>query len=325
LQDKNWSSKRTVGLVLGSGSSRGWAHIGVIEALEEANIPIDCIAASSIGSYVGAIYASGNLSSLKNFVIKMDGKKVFSYFDIVLPRSGLLNGTKRLKELFSIHTGATDFSDLNIPVAMLATDLETGGKVVLNSGSLLDALRATMSIPGIFVPARVNNRWLVDGGVVDPVPVTVARAMGVDIVIAVDLNGKSVHGEERKKESEYSEKHANCHDVGKNELIEKLTAYYRNAGASFKNTISEILRSESSVPSILETVNSSIRIMADRMTRRNLSVDPADVLIQPNLGELKMLDFDQVEETIEQGYVAAREKILNIRDLLELPPLTIPR
>ena len=108
--------RKTVGLVLGSGSSRGWAHIGAIEALEEENIPIDFVAGSSIGSYVGALYASGSLKSLKEFVLKMDGKRVFSYFDVVFPRSGLFDATKKLKELFSIHTDVNDFSKLNIPV-----------------------------------------------------------------------------------------------------------------------------------------------------------------------------------------------------------------
>ena len=111
-------SRKTVALVLGSGSSRGWAHIGVIEALEEEKIPIDYIAGCSIGSYVAAIYASGGFKSLKEFVLRMDGKKVFSYFDVVFPRSGLLNGTKRLKELYSMHADAADFSDLKIPLMM---------------------------------------------------------------------------------------------------------------------------------------------------------------------------------------------------------------
>jgi NTE family protein len=171
------SLRKTVGLVLGCGSTRGWAHIGAIEALEEANIPIDLIVGCSVGSYVGAIYASGSIKSLREFVLKMDGKKVFSYFDIVLPRSGLLDGTKKLKELFSIHTAAQDFSELKIPVMMVATDLDTGKKVVLKSGNILTALRASMSTPGLFAPAKVKTRWLVDGGLVDPVPFSVARAM----------------------------------------------------------------------------------------------------------------------------------------------------
>jgi NTE family protein len=117
-KEKTMSSRKTVGLALGSGSSSGWAHIGAIEALEEENIPIDYVAGSSVGSYVGALYASGSLKSLKEFVLRMDGKKVFSYFDVVFPRSGILDGTKRLKELFSTHTAVEDFSELKIPVMM---------------------------------------------------------------------------------------------------------------------------------------------------------------------------------------------------------------
>jgi predicted acylesterase/phospholipase RssA len=179
--------RKTVALVLGSGSSRGWAHIGAIEALMDAGIPIDYISGCSVGSYIGAIYASGGLASLKDFVVSMDGKKVFSYFDVVFPRFGLLDG-KKVDELFSMHTSVKRFSELSVPVTMVATDLQRGEKVVLKSGNLLKALRATMSVPGLFAPAWVKGRWLVDGGVVDPVPVGVARATEADVVIAVDLN-----------------------------------------------------------------------------------------------------------------------------------------
>jgi len=181
-------SQKTVGVVLGSGSSRGWAHVGAIEALEKEKIPIDLIAGCSVGSYVGAIYASGGLESLKDFILRMNGQKIFSYFDVVLPRSGLLDGTRKLREFLSGHTDAETFGDLKIPLMMVATDLESGDKVVFNSGNLFNALRATMSMPGLFAPAKVHGRWLVDGGLVDPVPVGVARAMGADVVIAVDLN-----------------------------------------------------------------------------------------------------------------------------------------
>jgi len=317
LQNESMSYRKAVGLVLGSGSSRGWAHIGAIEALEEANIPIDCIAGSSIGSYVGAIYASGSITSLKHFVLRMDGKKAFSYFDIVLPRSGLLDGTKKLKELFSMHTDVNDFSDLNIPIAMVATDLETGRKIVLNSGNLLEALRATMSIPGIFAPARVKNRWLLDGGVVDPVPVGVARAMGADVVVAVDLNGEFASTRKRKKQTVHIEKKPDAQDKSNDELTRKLAAFYKNAGSSFKNTINELITRERPTPDIIETVMTSIRIMENRITRMNLAVTPPDILIQPRLGELKMLDFDQVEHTIEEGYIGVKEKIEDIKTLVE--------
>ncbi|MBW1866790.1 MAG: patatin-like phospholipase family protein [Deltaproteobacteria bacterium] len=314
------SSRKSVGLVLGSGSSRGWAHIGVIEALEEENIPIDYIAGCSVGSYVGAIYASGSLKSLKDFVLRMDGKKVFSYFDVVFPRSGFLNGTKKVKELFSMHTDVEDFSQLNIPLLMVATDLETGDKVVLRSGNLLNALRATMSIPGLFAPAGVKGRWLVDGGLVDPVPVGLARAMGPDVVIAVDLNSGLMSRKDRKKnrkKTALTEKKTDDQHKYKNELVKKLADYYENAGLNLKNKINELLRKESSVPDIMETITTSIGIMQERMTRINLAVEPPDILIQPRLGELKMMDFDHVEHAIEEGYSGVKLKMEDIRALLE--------
>jgi len=311
------SHRKTVGLVLGCGSSRGWAHIGAIEALEEENIPIDFIVGCSVGAYVGAIYASGNIKSLKEFVLKMDGKKIFSYFDIVLPRSGILDGTKRLRELFSIHTDVQDFSELKKPVMMVATDLEKGQKVVLNSGNLLPALRASMSMPGLFAPAKVKNRWLVDGGLVDPVPVSVARSMGADIVIAVDLSSGTISQKKRETQEIQSEETPVKQEVHKNELIDKLSTYYESAELSFKNKISDLFKKEASTPDIIETVTTSINIMQDRITRVNLAVTPPDVLIQPHLGDLKMLDFDQVEHTIEEGYTKAKEKMDDIRTMIE--------
>ncbi len=312
------SQRKTVGLVLGCGSSRGWAHIGAIEALEEENIPIDFIVGCSVGAYVGSIYAGGSIQSLKEFVLKMDGKKVFSYFDIVLPRSGILDGTKRLKELFSIHTDVQDFSELNIPVMMVATDLETGKKVVLKSGDILDALRASMSMPGLFAPAWVKDRWLVDGGLVDPVPVSVARAMGADIVVAVDLSSGTVSKKKRQKQKTQSEEIPLKQAVHKNELIKKLSAYYESAELSFKSKINDLFKKEAFTPDIIETVTTSVAIMQDRITRINLAVTPPDVLIRPHLGELKMLDFDQVEHVIEEGYTKAKEKIGDIRAMIEM-------
>jgi NTE family protein len=315
------SSRKTVSLVLGSGSSRGWAHIGAIEALEGGHIPIDSIVGCSIGSYVGAIYAAGGIQSLKEFVLRMDGKKVFSYFDIVLPRSGLLNGTKKLRELYSMHTNARDFAELQVPVMMVATDLETGAKVVLNSGSIMEALRATMSIPGIFAPARVKNRWLVDGGLVDPVPVDVARATGAEVVIAVNLASRIVSRKKwtnpakpvRLKPPGHQE---NKDEEQKSELIRKLAEFYTASESSLKHKIREILKKESAVPDIMEAVTNSINIMQDQITRINLAVSPPDILIQPRLGGLKMFDFDHVEHTIEEGYIAVREKMEDIKMLL---------
>ena len=311
--------RNTVALVLGSGSSRGWAHIGAIEALEEEGIPIDFISGCSVGSYVGAIYASGSLQSLKDFVLRMNGKKVFSYFDVVFPRSGLLDGTKKVAELFSMHTAAERFSDLNIPVMMVATDLYRGEKVIIKSGNLLQALRATMSYPGLFAPARVKGRLLIDGALVDPVPVGVARATEADIVIAVDLNSGIVSRRMRKPNFKEIETLAQEDPKPRSELLVKLTDFYETAEVAFKEKINKLLGRDADLPDIIDTVMTSINIMEERITRINLAVEPPDILIQPQLGALKMMDFDQVNLTIEEGYLSVKEKMEDIKALYEIP------
>ena len=319
------SHRKTVALVLGSGASRGWAHIGAIEALEEEGIPIDYISGCSVGAYVGALYASGSLSSLKDFVLSMDGKKVFSYFDVVFPRSGLLDGAKKVAELFSMHTAVKQFSGLNIPVMMVATDLNRGEKVILKSGNLLQALRATMSVPGLFAPARVKGRLLVDGALVDPVPVGVARATEADVVTAVDLNSGIVSRQMRKQNVKEIETPAKEDPKTKNELLIKLSDYYENAEVAFKEKINKLLGRDADLPDIIDTVMTSINIMEERITRINLAVEPPDVLIQPRLGALKMMDFDQVNLTIEEGYTSVKEKMEDIKALLEIPNTCIPK
>ena len=320
------SSRKTVGLVLGSGASRGWAHIGIIEALMEAKIPIDFIAGCSVGAYIGALYASGSINSLKKFLLRMDGKKIFSYFDVVFPRSGLLNGSRRVHELFSMHTDVQTFAELNIPLVMVATDLLLGEKVVLNSGNIIEALRATMSYPGLFAPVQINGRWLVDGGLVDPVPVGVAQAMGAGIVIAVDLNSRIVSRGRRPQILSANQKQTKPPIVTsegaqdtRNELIKKMTEFYESAESRFKTKTNELLKRDVNTPDIVETVMTSIGIMQERITRINLAVDRPNILIQPRLGELKMMNFDQVAHAIQEGYIGVQEKLEDIYTLMESP------
>lgn len=318
-------------LVLGSGSSRGWAHIGAIEALEEAGVPIDFIVGCSVGSYVGALYASGSLASLKKFVLRMNGRKVFSYFDVVFPRSGLLDGSRKVKELFAMHTRVERFEDLGLPVSMVATDLQRGRKIVLASGNIMKALQATMSIPGLFAPVRIGTRWLVDGGLIDPVPVGVAKAMAADLVIAVDLNSGLVSrrvvrkqariAEEALSEGPLPSETAPDEPAYKLELLKKLSDYYDSAEASFRTKINELFHREEAeeIPDIIDTVMTSINIMQERITRINLAVEPPDILVQPRLGDLKMMDFDQVDHAIEEGYLGMMERIDDIKALLAAP------
>jgi NTE family protein len=312
-------TQKTVGLVLGSGSSRGWAHIGAIEALQEAGIPVHVIAGCSVGSYVGAIYASGGLASLKKFVLRMDGQKMFSYFDVILPRSGLLDGNKKLREFLSGHTKAKTFEELKLPLKMVATDLSSGDKVVLDSGNLFSALRATMSMPGLFAPVQLRGRWLVDGGLVDPVPVGLARAMGADVVIAVDLNSGLVSRQQRRRlaiqVSGETPEPASPPEY-RNEMTRKLAEHYASAESSFTRKIRSFLNMDDPTPDIMETVSGAIGIMQERITRINLAVEPPDILVQPRLGEMKMMDFDHVEKAIEEGYQGVKDHLEDIQMML---------
>jgi NTE family protein len=202
---------------------------------------------------------------------------------------------------------------------MVATDLQRGEKVVLRSGNLLQALRATMSVPGLFAPARVKGRWLVDGGIVDPVPVGVARATEADVVIAVDLNsGITSRRMKAPKKNEVARSLPKEHKF-KSELLTKLTDYYETAETNFKNKINELLGRDAKMPDIIDTVMTSINIMQERITRINLAVEPPDILVQPRLGALSMMDFDQVELAIEEGYIGVKEKMEDIKALLEIP------
>ncbi len=303
-----------VGLVLGSGSSRGWAHIGVIEALQDAGIPIHCVAGCSVGAFVGAIFASGGLEQLKRYVIEMDGESIFSFSDLTFIRPGLLDGDKKLRSLFCMHSNKMKFDELEIPLKVVAADIQSGDKVILDSGDLLTALRASMSYPGLFAPVRYKDRWLVDGGVLDPVPVGVARVMGADIVIAVNLDSELIS---RKRHQEFKAvPETRTHPI-RNEFLKKLAARYESTEKIIRKRLELQKNNKPTTPGIRQAINSSIQLMQARITRVNLAVNPPDILITPRLGDLKMFDYDQVEHTIEEGYIATRNKLDDIMMLLK--------
>jgi len=174
-----------IGLALGSGGARGFAHLGVLKVLRENGIPIDLIAGSSMGAVVGTLYAAGtSIERLYQFALAFKRKY---YLDYTVPKMGFISGN-RVKELIRLFTHQKHFHQLNIPVAVVATDLYDGKKVIFKEGPVADAVRASIAIPGIFVPEKIDGRLLVDGGVVDRVPVSVVKEMGADIVIAVDVS-----------------------------------------------------------------------------------------------------------------------------------------
>lgn len=180
-----------IGLALGSGSARGWAHIGVIEALHDAGIEPDIVCGASIGSLVGAAYVTDQLATLKTFAEALTWREIVGLLDVRLSGGGLISGQQIVALLHRLNIAAK-IEDCAKPFAAIATDLETGREIWLRDGPIDDAVRASISLPGIFSPARHGEHWLVDGGLVNPVPVSACRALGADIVIAVNINGDIV-------------------------------------------------------------------------------------------------------------------------------------
>jgi len=179
--------KRKVGLALGSGAARGLAHIGVLEVLEKEGIPIDMVAGTSAGAAVGALYAQGkDASTIKSLALDLSWKRLASLIDPALPKTGFIKG-KKIKDLLALFIGDVKFSDLKIPLACVATDIITGEEVVINQGSVVEGVRASVSIPAVFTVVKWRGKYLVDGGLVNPVPVSVLRQMGADFIIAVNV------------------------------------------------------------------------------------------------------------------------------------------
>jgi NTE family protein len=312
-----------IGLALGSGSARGLAHIGVIRAIEEAGIPIHCIAGTSMGALIGAVYAAGKLDELEATFHAFDWKKTLSFFDVVLPKSGLLDGAK-ISELVRDHVHGARIEALPRPFRAVATDIASGEEVVIASGDVIEAVRASISVPGIFTPVRSRERVLVDGGITNPVPVSVARAMGADIVIAVDLNHQIIAGknlkpllnqeqplagspraEEGNPASALFARWVGEYRAAMGELRQRLLAGETQLSAQFARWLSP----EEPLPSIFEVLLASINIMETRITETRLGLDQPEVLIQPPLGHIRFLEFGRAEEIIAIGYEHAKKQL----------------
>lgn len=324
--DTKRSNRPRIGLALGSGSARGLAHLGVIRAIEDAGIKVDCIAGTSMGALIGAIHAADKLDELEAAFLGFDWKKTASFFDVVLPKSGLLDGA-RVSELVRAHIHAETIETLPIPFAAVATDLVSGEEVVIRSGDVIEAVRASLSVPGIFTPVRSNGRILVDGGLTNPVPASAARAMGADIVIAVDLNHEIIAGKNMKplrppRKADSAEegvpgifsRWVGNYRLSMKDIRQKLLAGDNPVSAQFREWVSS-----EPLPSIFEVLLASINIMETHITETRLRLDRPDVVIQPPLGHIRFLEFDRAEEIIAIGYQHAQ------RQLAVLPPHMIQK
>ena len=283
-----------LGIALGSGSARGWAHIGVLRALHEAGIEPDVVCGTSIGAFVGAAYASGDLDKLEAWVGGLSRRDVLGFFDVSLA-GGLIKGAKLFDFAATSFLDDT-FADLDRPFACVATDLATGREIWLREGSVAAAVRASTALPGLFSPQLLDERFLVDGGLVNPVPVSLCRALDAEIVIAVDLSMDMLTTLQRRN--------------GKPAV----------AGGGWRNTVGRWFgggEERPILPSLADVVSNSIAIMQGRISRSRLAGEPADVLIAPRLGQLNLLDYHRGSEAIAAGRKATEHMLPLLHSLLD--------
>lgn len=316
-----------IGLALGSGSARGLAHIGVLRALQEAGLQADLLAGTSIGALVGALAASGKVDDLEAAFRVMDWRGILALLDPVFPRSGLIDGRK-VERFLQQMLPVQNFEELPLPFRAVTTDILTGAEVVLSEGPLVEAVHASFAVPGIFTPLRRARHILVDGGLVNPVPVSTVREMGASFIIAVDLNHDIVqkrNGQLRGRAGALFQSsgavspqapslrerlQAGLQAVG-NPVVQQLAAWLaeKEAVSAGAEMLAEPGLPELPVPGIIEMLLGSIYITQARLTQVNLLHEAPHVLIQPPLGDIRFLEFDRASEIIDIGYHSARQAL----------------
>ena len=298
-----------IGIALGGGAARGWAHIGVLKALSEAGIQLDYIAGTSIGAVVGACFLCDKLDQLEEFVVTLSRRKVFSMVDLSFGGSGLISG-KKIMSLFKAHFGDIRIEDLSRPFAAVATELGTGHEIWLKNGPLTHAMRCSTSLPGVFEPVAYGGRWLVDGALVNPIPVSVCRAMGARAVIAVNLNSDT-----------FGRGSTVVHElppIPKDMIPEIDGKLHKDPGGAMKRILRrQLFGKQKGLPGISGVMMDSYNIIQDRIGRSRLAGDPPDSIITLRLMHLGLFDFHRGEEAIRIGYETTCRALPELRQLAE--------
>jgi NTE family protein len=301
-----------IGLALGGGAARGWAHIGAIRALLDAGIKPDLVCGTSIGALVGAVYANGDLDWLEHWVSRLTWQTVVRLLDVRL--SGGLLGGKKVIQVFADRFNGCDIGELQLPYAAVATELDTGRETWLQEGGVVEAVRASIAIPGIFTPLHRDGVWLVDGGLSNPVPVSLARAMRADCVIAIDLNNDILNGRDfggptlNTLPADGAPPSPALRRNGK-----PWPAWLAPGPEQSGDDVHTPPKPSARVPSLLSSIAQSIDIMQVRISRSRLAGEPADILIQPRLGGMRIFDFHRAAPAIEEGRAAVERMMPAIR------------
>jgi NTE family protein len=308
--EKKTPPKPSIGLALGGGAARGFAHIGILRVLMAHGIVPDVVVGTSIGAVAGGCLIAGHLDAFQDWAHSLTKRGVLSYLDVSLGGSGLISGG-RLSSRLEETVGDVLIEDLPARFAAIATELGTGHEIWLTRGRVVDALRASYALPGIFTPVRLGGRWLVDGALVNPVPVSAARALGARIVIAVNLN------------SELTSRGATIADHGPDEddvaALKQLRQQAEASGLSIFNPERFMKRhfiNAARGPNISSVMIDAFNIMQDRVTRARLAGDPPDVLLNPRLGKIGLFDFHRAKEATAIGTQAAERAIDDIKEAI---------
>lgn len=294
----------TLGLALGSGGARGWCHIGVLRALADQGIDPDCVVGCSMGAVVGAAWAAGKVDELEEWALGMTRSRFMGFVDLRFNGGGLVGGAA-LTDVMTDLGLPERIEDLDRPFISVATDMATGREVWLREGSLADAIRASISIPGVFRPHRVGEQWLLDGGLVNPVPTSACRALGASHVIAVNPNAK--HGRPLWK----AERPKSLWDtLVTQEFRDKMPEALRN----FLQAGDEL---EPKAPSYVDVVSTSIDVMTEYLRLTRQASDPPHVLLEANLTDLSVLDLYKAAEAIEEGRRITEQAASEIKRALD--------
>ncbi len=292
-----------IGLALGAGAARGWSHIGVVERLLEVGIEPSVVAGTSIGALIGGCYAADLLGELKDFALALTRRRLFSFLDISWGGSGLITGD-RLTALLDEHMGDLQFADLKLPLICIATELLTGHEIWLRQGAVVSAMRGSYALPGIFKPAHRDGKWLIDGAVVNPIPVSACRAMGARLVIAVNLNSDAFGG-----------------TVIQQSLAAQgggLTQTETPTNSKERPSMLRQMIGSSDEPGLTTVLVAAFNITQDRLARSRLAGDPPDINIMPRTPGIGLFEFDKAEEAIDAGRMAVDRVLPEIEYALEV-------
>src|SRR5271165_3364534 len=300
-----------IGVVLGAGAARGWAHIGALYELSALGIRPEIVVGSSIGALVGGCYAAGKLDMLQVFARSLTRRRMFGLIDVSFAGGGLIGG-ERLRAKLEAELGGTRIEDLPVRFAGVATEIGGGHEIWLRRGALADAIRASYALPGVFEPVRVEGRWLFDGAIVNPVPVSVARALGAERVIAFNISSEIVGRGTAIQDPFGRPEPPPVFVEPANDTGGVITRWWRG-------TPRVPAEADAPAPGLMTVMVNAFDILQDRIMRSRLAGDPPDALVQLKVGKIGMFEFHRADELIALGREAVRRAVAEIAEHIELP------